>query len=276
MARYEQGETLSSIARTYDCSPPAISYIVSRSREKAPVETAPVPPVEPQLIKTSGNGAAGNGAAGNGAAGNTSAPIELTEAAPQPEASPESRPSTAPNGAAGNGGEPRRTLHLSLGNGQARNGSHAANGNGPYHEPAPARPVERPLQTQNGGNGHQPVQPAREPSFPADRGNGDLFALPERKPAQQPRDPETPHKENSAFIDRELRNRVDGDIAAFLAAFDAALAADTQENRFGLREATDRLLRAGARTRIEVERLAARVPLSPPEGRASAPGWRYR
>src|ERR1700751_288186 len=32
MARYEAGETLASIARTYDCSPPAISYIVSRSR----------------------------------------------------------------------------------------------------------------------------------------------------------------------------------------------------------------------------------------------------
>jgi len=34
MARYEAGETLASIARTYDCSPPAISYIVSRNRDK--------------------------------------------------------------------------------------------------------------------------------------------------------------------------------------------------------------------------------------------------
>src|SRR5437763_10828 len=32
--RYDAGETLSSIARTYDCSPPAISYIVSRSRAR--------------------------------------------------------------------------------------------------------------------------------------------------------------------------------------------------------------------------------------------------
>ena len=32
--RYELGETLASIARTYDCSPPAISYIVSRSRAR--------------------------------------------------------------------------------------------------------------------------------------------------------------------------------------------------------------------------------------------------
>ena len=48
----------------------------------------------------------------------------------------------------------------------------------------------------------------------------------------------------------------------FLRAFDAALAQDTQENRSALREATDRLLRAGARTRIELERLEARVPLT--------------
>ena len=39
MARYEAGETLSSIARTYDCSPPAISYIVSRSRGKPTLVT---------------------------------------------------------------------------------------------------------------------------------------------------------------------------------------------------------------------------------------------
>src|SRR5690348_6892606 len=53
MARYEAGETLASIARTYDCSPPAISYVVSRSRERQP--SAPVVmsvAAEPQLIKS--------------------------------------------------------------------------------------------------------------------------------------------------------------------------------------------------------------------------------
>src|SRR5206468_6905791 len=53
MARYEAGETLSSIARTYDCSPPAISYVVSRSRARQPSgETPrPAPTGETQLIK---------------------------------------------------------------------------------------------------------------------------------------------------------------------------------------------------------------------------------
>jgi hypothetical protein len=77
-----------------------------------------------------------------------------------------------------------------------------------------------------------------------------------------------PHraKDGGAFIDQALRERVDGDIVAFLAAFDAALADDTVESRAGLREATDRLLRAGARTRIELERLEARIPLPPRDG----------
>jgi hypothetical protein len=82
---------------------------------------------------------------------------------------------------------------------------------------------------------------------------------------------------SSTYIDQELRTRVDGDIAAFLTAFDAALLEDTQESRAALREATDRLLRAGARTRIELERLEARMPLPPRDGgRQSEPVWRQR
>jgi hypothetical protein len=284
MARYSQGETLSSIARTYDCSPPAISYIVSRSREKPAAETAPAPAAEPQLIKTPGHGGAGNG----------SVSVEpMQTATPQPPPVGDLRPNVAANGASANGvpgngplgngaaGEQRRTLHLSLGNGHSGGGNQAPpNGNGRHHEAAPVQPNglgERAPQPQAASNGQRLPQPSRDlPPFDAGRNGSDLFAPPERKSAQQPRDAESPHKENGSFIDHELRNRVDGDIAAFLAAFDAALAADTQENRFGLREATDRLLRAGARTRIELERLEARVPLSPREGRASEPGWRYR
>ncbi|HEX2150880.1 MAG TPA: hypothetical protein VHG31_02640 [Stellaceae bacterium] len=79
-----------------------------------------------------------------------------------------------------------------------------------------------------------------------------------------------------SFIDRELRARVDTEIATFLAAFDAALMEDTQENRSALREATDRLLRAGARTRIELERLEARVPLGRDRGSSDPGAWHHR
>src|ERR1700686_4057416 len=61
MARYEAGETLASIARTYDCSPPAISYIVSRNPDKPVSDTPPAPAPEPLLIKAHSNGSSANG-----------------------------------------------------------------------------------------------------------------------------------------------------------------------------------------------------------------------
>jgi hypothetical protein len=287
MARYEQGETLSSIARTYDCSPPAISYIVSRSREKPASEAGPAPLLETQLVKASSGGGGSNGSAAV-----ESSEIIVPAAKDATESRDEATAQTAhsvptragaeapSNGESFNAG--RRTLHLSLGNGNGNgNGHHAvAPSNGHEEEVAPARPIAVPPRSPqmprafNGHNGR-----ATKPAEPSSRGRN-LFdeVIAEGKPVpQQPRDIDGPRKDNGSFIDQELRTRVDGDIAAFLAAFDAALAADTQESRFGLREATDRLLRAGARTRIELERLEARVPLTPREGRGGAePAWRYR
>jgi hypothetical protein len=285
MVRYEAGETLSSIARTYDCSPPAISYIVSRSKAKPASEVSPPPTPEAQLIKAPANDATTNG----------SAAVEPTAATPAPVAAirrepiAEPRPNGLTDGAAASGDQ-RRTLHLSLGADNGGNGSngngHAAlnggangngngSGNGNGHHPEMPRPSFTQPQAASERMAPRPAQPP----FDAGRYGRDPFALSDGRPqAQQPRDGEAVRKDSSAFIDRELRSRVDGDIAAFLTAFDAALAADTQESRFGLREATDRLLRAGARTRIELERLEARVPLQPREGSAAADSaaWRQR
>jgi transposase-like protein len=55
-------------------------------------------------------------------------------------------------------------------------------------------------------------------------------------------------------LDYELRERVNSDVAAFLVAFEAACEALTSSTCQSLLDATDRLLRAGARTRIELER----------------------
>jgi hypothetical protein len=183
-------------------------------------------------------------------------------------------------------------LHLSLGNGaHAGNGADAENG----AQPTALRLSERP---------HQAVQQANA-SYPADRFGGHAAATAPRNgadayehrqtpgvptgpfgPVREPHSSPSPRGEGNGairnesggvFIDRELRARVDGDIAVFLAAFDAALAQDTQESRSALREATDRLLRAGARTRIELERLEARVPLPRRDTPNQAePAWRQR
>lgn len=315
MARYEAGETLASIARTYDCSPPAISYIVSRSRARQPAVETPPPVAEPQLVKAH-PGDLHAAHTGNGA-GDRAAPPALPEAAhpggaeahpaadsqrsdelprqdngfrngerPGGMAGTAARPlPPRPNPAAQLNGEHRRTLHLSLGG----NGGNGANGHAPpepagngvrnpaadrqYAPPAqpPSQPYPRAVSERQ-----EPRQPPRDQQsrygFPApagERSAGDMSARADAEAARR--------KDTGTFIDRELRARVDNDIAAFLAAFDAALAGDTQESRSALREATDRLLRAGARTRIELERLEARVPLPVHESdRRSEPNWRPR
>ena len=263
MARYEAGETLASIARTYDCSPPAISYIVSRNRDKPAGEVLSPPAPEPQLIKAPSNGSSANGviAAVEPEVVPEASPAVVT--APPAEAPPVvPRPPVASAPAHNGNGEQRPKLHLGFGAGGG-NGHSNGNGHGPINGPS---------------SGAQPqVQPRANP-FDDGRSNRDFSAVREARPTpmppQMPRDDAPARKEGSAALDHELRSRIDGDLTAFLAAFDAVLAADTQESRFGLKEATDRLLRVGARTRIELDRLEAKVPLGP-RGQAE-PAWRYR
>jgi hypothetical protein len=76
----------------------------------------------------------------------------------------------------------------------------------------------------------------------------------ERSPSQNRHVP-TSESAKSALpaIDRDLRERVNSDVARFLVAFDTAFDHDTAESRVALREATDRLLRICAKTRMAVE-----------------------
>src|SRR5579884_1100744 len=252
MARYEAGETLASIARTYDCSPPAISYVVSRSRSRQAALTAPAAVAktsEPQLIKATEapNGAAktpvsptpGNGHAAVAMLRHEPVPVESPKAqSPADPGIPTDRHLMPPSRdgighgrhdgdrhprpiaiaaaaaahPAGNGnGDARRTLHLSLGQSSPANGGSPAGGGHPLsHPPAVV-------------DGHHVVMPSgsadrQMPPAPPD-GNGAA-----RRDGAGP------------YIDKDLRARVDGDIAAFLAAFDAALVQDTLESRSALRE----------------------------------------
>jgi hypothetical protein len=199
-------------------------------------------------------------------------------------------------------GDPRARLHLHLGDASHANGAAAASD--PRHaDQAPAPQRQPQPQGPNGGGyrpawanaGPQPQSAAPEPQH--QRPAASIHQPTNHQPAPPNHHPAPPQhtngghsgnggrpesqgetrKENGAFIDRELRARVEADITAFLAAFDAALSEDTPDSRVGLREATDRLLRAGARTRIELERLEARMPLPPRDGARSAePAWRQR
>jgi hypothetical protein len=295
IARHAAGETLASIARTYDCSAPAISYIVSRThaRERAAVSAEPdgtAPAREPINVRlpppdgkdgeeksgASAQPAAADGPAtpgeprrsfetplfdrprGSGGAAERT-PLLRREAAPA-ESGGAPRPGL-PAFPSPNGGQ-RRILHLSLGT--------AGHGDGGGAEP----PYPQHPQSVESGERAAPSRPAAaRPSEAPFAGRSAAYG-----PATPQRGPE-PHseKETAASLDSALRQRVSGDIAAFLAAFDSALANDTVESRAVLREATDRLLRAGARTRIELERLEARFPLPPrDQGRESGSAWRQR
>jgi len=310
MARYEAGETLASIARTYDCSPPAISYIVSRNRARSAPSAAGTQSThvssEPQLVKghpsetpirepppneeTTGDARAGltldephrvEGSASE------EPQLERQLSRPHSDASlregdrlvegyrsgPENeneengnspRPFD-PAGVPSQNSESRRTLHLQLSHGHDTSA-------GPEPQPHSVHSAnisgERNTMRPAGGQQNLGYPGRQGADYHPPAGNGEPPRMGSHSQIT---------KDGGAFIDQALRERVESDITAFLAAFDAALTRDTPESRAGLRAATDRLLRAGARTRIELERLEARVPL-PSRNNASQlePTWRQR
>jgi hypothetical protein len=313
--RYEAGETLASIARTYDCSPPAISYILSRSRARdATAEAAEQSRIgagQTQLVKGSANEMSATESSGRETdleeiAAHAGEPL-VPQAAEglgrdpppdEPRHSPEgvvdafdrgaeivvqqvevqaavpghtdrtangTSPGTIdPADALSQNGEPRRTLHLPLSQVDAHRPDPQPHGAAGSSAPEPS------AVRLSGGQQHSLFLPSGQPNPSAGKSaanGGAIRMAPESHRA----------KDGGAFIDQALRARVEGDITAFLDAFDAALAHDTAESRTGLREATDRLLRAGARTRIELERLEARIPLPfRDSGGAPAPTRRPR
>ena len=338
MTRYEAGETLASIARTYDCSPPAISYVVSKSRARRPardrLEAVPSER-ESQLVKGIANestetelgrrsrlgeqaerGDSDRGAQVRAIGSGAAAPQQLdngrdawisreiggvgrhgfAERGPQP---PPAQAAAAP----GNGKiapvEPtpiesgqraaaasplsrsevdtRHRLHLSIGNG----GAPQSGSSEPFIPSTDRPPADQPIASDNRLVAPTLQAPYPMPSRPEAAGFSEAGPDPARPPRQNAYEATSgaaARKEAAgSFIDQVLRARVETDIASFLGAFDAAMAEDTQENRLALRDATDRLLRAGARTRIELERLEARLPLTAPHHGGSGPGaWRHR
>jgi hypothetical protein len=293
MARYEAGETLASIARSYDCSPPAISYIVSRSRARGVAPNAVgsrAVSSETQLIKSQGVEALAGESGVPGAASTLVGELGLTDlsevgpgvAVPPVLGIP--RGQVIISDTTSLGGSKRLDEHAHSEREDVSEGKNGrdARSSEPIDEPMQDRRPQRTLhlsphredavapepyhhESRGGSLSGSHTGPDPGPDD-RDRGRSDRDEVGRPPPlgngsqarfAHEPRSGE----EGSIFIDNALRQRVQGDIAAFLAAFDAALNRDTSETRDELRRATDRLLRAGARTRIELERLEARVPL---------------
>src|SRR6266853_702777 len=157
MARYEAGETLSSIARTYDCSPPAISYVVSRSRARQPGgETSrPIPTGETQLIKAG---------PGNGVDHAVNRDVAATPPAHLNPAAPQAAPA----------GDRRFEVRPGNGNGLGRpmTGEREAHASDPFapNAPSPApRPAEPPPSQGSAAHGPAPQGPALQGPANADQ-----------------------------------------------------------------------------------------------------------
>jgi len=156
VARYESGESLASIARSYSCTPPAIRYIVSRKRKAA---------------------------------------------------------------------DANRALHIAT---------------GPATAGAPDGGRDRAIR--------------KAPSAGV-RGSNGSAAKSVRHRRIGPPDQRHAEPGDATGFDRAVKDRVTSDISAFLIALDTLSQTDSPANRECLFDATDRLLRAGARARIELERL---------------------
>jgi transposase-like protein len=82
------------------------------------------------------------------------------------------------------------------------------------------------------------------------------------------------HERGDRILGAELRKRLTGDVASFLVSLDQAVLDGSIESIAELQEATDRLMRSTARTRIELERLLTKYearPAEQPSRKKSAP-----
>jgi hypothetical protein len=254
-ARYQNGASISEIARSYGCTPPAIHYILKRYRQQTP-EIGPQPPAVPPIgaavglvrarisepastpvlhaptlppsaIPESpgsspgpGKGAPGWSPAGAGApgVGNEAGPrpVLVRARAPEPQAAAATRREQFTNGT------PRPAL---------------AHGNAPEltgNAPLGAGP----------GRGSMTMAPVPGSAGPCDPGPAMSYQS-ASKPAPLP------------GLDNELHLRAEAAIALFRSSFDAALVEGSPSVRERLRQAASDLMRVAARTTIVLDRLNA-------------------
>src|SRR5690349_3016222 len=94
VARREQGEPVSAIARSYGCSPTAIHYIIGRSRNAAAAAAAGGAAAEPAAVQEAESGTETAEGSETAAAPSPDDPLPGAAVQPQPviETAPERRP----------------------------------------------------------------------------------------------------------------------------------------------------------------------------------------
>jgi len=260
--RREQGESVNFIARSYGCSPPAIYSILKRHKGDGVAADG-----DELGLDDEGNDEAGEGIeAADGTETPRTAespqiamPLVQPETAPAPEilrqAAPlsltprDSSPAVPPQGNTLRAPPSIGTGHR-LGAGDLRQPDRHA-------EAAPA--AQAPNQPSPG----QQVPTQQTPAQQAPTQHQPVHAF--EQSAQRAQVPAA----LTARLDAELRTQANTAVDIFKAAFDAALATDSQDARKQLRQASADLMRVAARTTIVLERLEAvssrtALPIIPP------------
>ncbi|MFO1060666.1 MAG: cold shock domain-containing protein [Dongiaceae bacterium] len=233
VARRRQGEPVASIARSYGCSPPLIYRILSRQQEGAG-----------EMMSESA-----------GESPETEVLAEEAEASPEPAAAIAAPAIAAPSIATPPIATRAEPPPVAAAPTTLRPAAPAPIMVAPERQQVERQQVERQqLQSQ------QPERPQLD-RFQHERSQHERVQ-PDRGPEPLPR-PERPTA-LSASLDAALRTEIEETINAFRSAFDAALSEGSTEAHAALRSAASDLMRAGARTTIVLERLAAPTRTHPP------------
>jgi hypothetical protein len=251
-ARHAQGESLSAIARSYGCTPPAIHYVLKRNGRQAvesveqPAEPAPSRSNEqphhetpPQTLRSNGeiklslnrtNEPAGGG--GREPASPASAPAR-SEHQPAPS---EQRPVP---------GEHR------LAPSEQRLAPSEQRLAPSEHRLAPSE--QRPVPSE-----HR-LAPIEQRPAPSEQRPAPIEQRPVTALQQHRGPPRTADRALASTdgLDSELHERAEAAIETFRSCFDAALAEGSPHERARLRQAASDLMRVAARTTIVLDRLNA-------------------
>jgi hypothetical protein len=222
-ARHAQGESLSAIARSYGCTPPAIHYVLKRNGRQAvekveqPAEAAPARSNEPhreappQTLRPNGEIKLSLNRTNESASGGGRDPAPPASGAAHSEQRlAQSEQRLAPS-------EPRPV-------------------------PSEQRPV--PSEQRPVPSGQRPVPSEQRPVPELQQHRGPLHAA-SRALA------------STDGLDSELHDRAEAAIETFRSCFDAALAEGSPHDRARLRQAASDLMRVAARTTIVLDRLNA-------------------
>jgi hypothetical protein len=245
-ARYQGGESISKIARSYGCTPPAIHYILKRNRQK-PTELAG----QPRAIR----------------------PAEITQTQLVRMNAPDPIIAAAQSGNKDND-QPAGSVSVSsvggtqpsLANTSAKT-ENVPTGPALVHaklpEPIAANPPER---LSNGVLRMPQLRPGPAEPIKSSQFSGRLVgdAPPATPMPSAPKRPDVngaptsrPRVAAAPGLDSDLQTRAETAIALFRSSFDAALAESSPEVRERLRQAATDLMRVAARTTMVLDRLNA-------------------